>query len=221
MVKEVDRALAINPGGALEKMRKAVCLVLIDQADGEAISLARQAAGLDSLNPGTVLRFAFVLYFAGRFDEAISVSKMVLAQDSTSIDAYSRIGFCYASKKEYNKTLEVWGKMQHLIGNHQLAEIYLKSDFKTAMDAWMKFAYEEKRLVFNREYVVANIFAFFKDRENTLKYLDQAYNNNEDFMEFKRWNEFDFIRKDPAYLILYEKAGFKKYDEYIERTRKK
>ena len=51
-------------------------------------------------------------------------------------------------------------------------------------------------------------------KHKTLKFLELAFNNNEDFIEFKRWDEFDFIRKDQAYIALYEKAGFRAYDDY-------
>ena len=163
MSKEVDRALAINPGGAMEKMRKAVCLVMLDNADNAAISLAKEAAGLDSLNPGTVNRYAYVLYYAGRYDEAISVSNTVLALDPNSVGAYSRIGFCYASKKEYKKALQAWAKQNQIQGNYQIAEMDLKSDFKTAMLFYMEYVNTTAKTVFAREYITANLYAFLRD----------------------------------------------------------
>jgi len=36
----------------------------------------------------------------------------------------------------------------------------------------------------------------------------------------KRWKGWDFIRNDPEFIALYEKAGFKAYDEYKAGSKK-
>jgi TolB-like protein len=218
--KEVNKAYTLNPAGLWEKNARASYLALLDNEDDEAISILKEAAGLDPLNPFSVLFYANLLLNSDRYDDAISTANNVLALDTNLVGAYTVIGFSYVAKKEYKKALYAFSKQNYLLGNFQISEIYLKSDFKTAMEAYMKFASSPEEIIYARDYVFAYLYSWMKDRGNTLKYLERAYNNNEDFLDLKRWYGFGFIRKDPEFIKLYEKAGFKAYDEYKESLKK-
>jgi adenylate cyclase len=216
---EINKAYKLNPGGSLERTRKALYLIFLDKADDEAVRLSKDAARLDPLNPGAILGYANVLLNAERYDECISTANHLLAVDTTVIvDTYEQIAWAYEGKKEYKKALQFWSKIHQRVGNQRLAELYLKSDFKTALEAYLVyFSNRPERKRWARDYVTAYVYAFIKDRENTLKYLDQAYSNNENFTDLKRWKGWDFIRNDPRFIELYEKTGFKAYDEYKKR----
>jgi hypothetical protein len=219
---EINKAYTLNPGGSLEKTTKAVCLICMDKADDEAVNLAKEAARLDPLNPGSILGYAEVLLYAERYDECISTANHLLTVDTTLIDdTYDEIAWAYEGKKDYKKALQFWSKTHQRKGNQPLAELYLKSDFKTALEAYLKyFSSQPERVRWSRDYLTAYVYAFLKDKDNTLKYLNQAYSNNENFWDLKRWKGWDFIRNDPEFIALYEKAGFKAYDEYKAGSKK-
>jgi tetratricopeptide (TPR) repeat protein len=214
--REINKAYEINPAEA--KMYKVSILQLLDGEDDEALKLAKEAALSDPLNIEVLFGYGNVMFLEGRYDESIAVFNQVVALDSNQWGAFASLGWSYLYKNETKKGLKEWSKAMQLYGRPELAQLFLTSDFKTAMDAFFKWQTSENEgIVMNKYGGFANIYSYFRDRENTIKCLELAYKNNEALTDLKRWPGFDFIRKDPAFISLYEKAGFKAYDEYKKR----
>ncbi len=211
--KELRKAVEINPG-TLEKVELAGFLGDFGFFE-EALSLIQEALLLDPLNTGTILSYAGILRLSGKTDEAIIQANNVLKIDSLSMGAYTLLGHCYADKKEFNKALLAWSKQHEAYGNDELAEVYRHADFKTAMKAWLKQATTPNAPISANDFTIAYIYSMFGDKENTFKYLELAYKKHHgNFLMMNTSSNFDFIRSDPRYTVLYHKLGFDKYDKY-------
>ena len=69
------------------------------------------------------------------------------------------------------------------------------------------------------DYFLAMYYGFLGKKEETMKYLLSAYKNRSPEMPWlKVETYFQFLREDQRYWELYEKIGFKKYDEYLQTT---
>jgi hypothetical protein len=129
--------------------------------------------------------------------------------------AYVALGHIYHRIKKDKECLLAWAHQHEISGNKELATIYRKSDFKTAMQAWIKQAATPNAPLSSGEFTVAVIYAYFLDKENTFKYLDLAVKNHRiGIINLKVNNAFDFLKDDPRYMELYRELRFDKYDEY-------
>jgi adenylate cyclase len=219
-MKEINKAYEIDPVGA--KNAKAMNMILFDKEDDEGIRLAKEGAISDPLNTDLLTTYSYILEITGRYDESIGINNQVLALEPNNWNAHAMIGWCYLFKKEIKPGLQEWSKCMLGYGKPDLAELFLTTDFKTSMEAFFKWQLAENEGTIPNKYGgFAWVYSYLGDRENTLKYLDLAYKNNEDLTSLKRWPGMDFLRKDPAFLAIYEKAGFKAYDEYKATLKKK
>ncbi len=66
------------------------------------------------------------------------------------------------------------------------------------------------------DYFLALYYGFLENKEETLKFLQSAFNNRSPEMTWLKIEpSFQFLKNDPRYLDLNQKVGFSKYDEYI------
>ncbi len=216
MEKELRKAVEINPG-PIEKGELARTLAGFGFFE-EALSLIQEALLLDPLNTGTILSYGEILYSSGKTDEAISQVNKVLKIDSLYslyFGAYGLLANCYVNKKEYKKALLAWSKQHEAYGNHELAEIYRHSDFKTAMKAWLKQATTPNAPYAANDFTIAYIYSILEEKDSTFKYLDLAYKKHQGaFLKLNTNSNFYFLRSDPRYAELYHKLNFDKYDDY-------
>ena len=92
-------------------------------------------------------------------------------------------------------------------------EVFKQNDFIPAVKKSIELN-DKKRNGNWPSIYMASFYSWTKDRDNTMKYLYETYNYKEPQIGWMRLPRFDFLRDDPEYQELYEKAGFKAYDEY-------
>ncbi len=217
--KEKRKAVELDPGGAFEKFELASFLSQFNQKD-EAIQLDTQGIRLDPLNPYNKAKYVMDLFRVRQYDECIRQGKIALLENPNSGVIYMALGYCYWCRQDYGKTLNTWAKMHELSGNYKLAETFKNSDFKTAMYAIIKSISEFENGTVIDFATKALVYALLQDKENTFKYLNLATDNNQIFTALRTNQAFDFIRNDPRYLVVYEKFGFKAYDDYKASEKK-
>lgn len=217
--EEKRKAVALNPGGAFEKFVLSSFLSQFGQYE-EAMRLDSLASRLDPLDPSNYNRRYSVLYRAGKFDACIALCQKRIEENPNDAQAFSDIGWCHCGKQNYAEALKDWARVQELSGHSSLAETFRKSDIKSAMQAFVKY-YQDKKIPINNN-VLSAVYALQKDKENTFKYLNLASESQEQMqMTFLRWNNlYDFIRSDPRFIELYERNGFKAYDDFIANQQK-
>lgn len=216
---EKRKAVALNPNGADEKCMLASFLSAFGQSE-EGLLLDQEAIKLDPLDIKWKAAYARDLYYSGNYDKCIEYCLFLLQDNPNSAGADQFLWLSYARNKEFEKARNV---LVHFSKEHLkdsiMSSFFRENDFKTAMKKIT--AYDQESSVPSLDHPVykATFYAFIEDKENTIKYLYQAYDRREPTISFLRDSRFDFIMDDPRYVELYEKVGFKVYDEYKKKQK--
>jgi len=211
--KAKRKAVELNPGGSEEKFILASFLGQFGKAE-EALSLDKEAMRLDPLDVKSKINYIRDLYRARKYDEGIRMCHMVLSEKPNSSAAYQFLGFFYAAKKQYKEATQVWAKHFELIGDKKKATYFKSSDFKTGFKKMIQNVNDSTPLELRSPIWMVWCYAGLEDNDNTFKYLNIMVNDRLPQISMLSQSNFDFLRDDPRYLELYEKAGFKEYDEY-------
>ena len=212
--KEKRKAVALNPNGADEKCMLASFLSSFGQAE-ESLILDQEAIKLDPLEIKWKAAYARDLYYSGNYDKCIEYCLLLLQENPNSAGADQFLWLSYARKKEFEQAVNV---LTHFAKEHLkdsiMSSFFSENDFKTAVKKML--AYDQESSITNLQNPVhkSSFSAFIEDKENTINYLYKAYDRREPIISFLRDSRYDFIMDDPRYIELYEKTGFKAYDEY-------
>ena len=69
----------------------------------------------------------------------------------------------------------------------------------------------------NADYFITVYYSGIGDKEMAFYWLEKAYqSHNVELINLKDQPQFDSLHDDPRYWDLYEKVGFKAYDEYMK-----
>jgi tetratricopeptide (TPR) repeat protein len=105
-VHHYRRALELNPSYADAHRLYAEHLRFQGHFD-EALRETRQAEELDPLSSAPQIGTGIVLYWSGRYDEAVGEWRRILAVNPRFSYAYFFLALAHVQKREYNKALEV------------------------------------------------------------------------------------------------------------------
>ena len=209
---EKRKAVKLNPGGAEEKFILASFLGQFGQAE-EALRLDEEALKLDPLDINSKIKYARDLYRARQYDKGIEQCNLILKEEPNSAGALQFKYLCYSGKKQFQEAGKNWAKFLELNGDNKFAEIFKTFEYKTAL---------RKELLYINDSISPGVippikmsiwYAELEDKDNLFKYLDLLYEKRLPQISHLSQHQFDFIRDDPRYLDLYEKAGFKAYYE--------
>ncbi|MDN3642875.1 hypothetical protein QWY87_09205 [Lutimonas halocynthiae] len=217
--KEKRKAVALNPGGADEKYALASFLSGFGQID-EALLLIQEATDSDPLNEKGKRELAKNLFVGARYDECIEHCQRLLEENPDRPFADQFLYLSYIQKGEFEKARKV---IAHFIEFHdkqkEVAVLFKENDFKTAVIKMIEYDKSVSVKQLQRSFYKATYYAWIKDKEKTIQYLYEAYDNKETWISFLTDGRFDFIKDDPRYWQLYEKAGFNSYDAYLKKQR--
>lgn len=213
--KEKRYAVALNPGGAEEKFMLASFLAQFGQAE-EALELDLEAMNLDPLDEMAELKYIRDLFRAEKFKEGIARCNILIEEKRAPAGTYQFLWLCHAGLKQYSEAGKAFSKYAGLIGEKEISIIFSENDFKSAIEKMFVYHRDIKIPFLVRPIIKAVFYAYIEDKENALKYLNETFDNREPQISFLRDSRFDFMKDDPRYLELYEKAGFKAYDEYLK-----
>ena len=217
--KEKRKAVSLNPGGADEKYVLASFLSGFGQID-EALFLIEEAMKSDPLNEKGERELSKNLFVGARYDECIEYCLQLLEEDPDRPFADQFLYISYLEKGEIEKGRKV---LAHFIEFHdkekEVAALFKENDFETAVTKMFEYDKNIKTKQLQRSFYKASYYAWIKDIENTIKYLNETFDNQEPWISFLNDTRFNFIKDDPRYRQLYEKAGFNSYDAYLKKQK--
>jgi tetratricopeptide (TPR) repeat protein len=211
--REKRKAVTLNPGGGEEKFNLASFLAQFGHTE-EALALDREALKLDPLDDRAQIKYIRDLYYAKKWEEAIKRCEALISENRALNGAYQFMYISYADMGQLEKAGDALSKLMELTNQDQIAFIFGNNDFKTAVLKMFEHDASAHFQLLRNPMHRAVFYAYIEDRENTLKYLNESYNNREPMISFIRGARFDFIREDPRFEALYRMAGFKTYDDY-------
>ncbi|MGD9588523.1 MAG: hypothetical protein AB7Q37_04420 [Pyrinomonadaceae bacterium] len=203
--RELQRAIELNPKYGFAHNWNAELLSNIGRHD-EAIRSIQRALEIDPLSLTFNRVYAFILFYADRFEEAEAQHKKTIELDENYAVTYMDFGNLYEARKDYVKAVEMFTKGLELSGNRERAE-ELRGAF--SKDGWT--GYLRKRI----ELADSNTDAKFYQDSTIKPYCfvglgqnDKALDELEKIFEM-RYTEVVAIKVDPLLDPLREEPRFK------------
>ncbi|MBK8466404.1 MAG: tetratricopeptide repeat protein [Chloracidobacterium sp.] len=219
--KSFKRAIELDPNYATAHQWYGNSLMAIGRSD-EAIKQLTKAVELDPFSMIINRELAIGLFAANRFDEALLQNKKLNELFPDEARFHFVNGQVYAAQGKYDEAVEEY-----------LLSLKANNDFKPENITKLKEAYEKggwdgygrvnqeirlkdlsaKQAKDPDGYVnpmgFANAYAWGKDKDKTIEYLNKAYDERErGLVEIKANKIWDFVRDDPRFKELVKKVGF-------------
>ncbi len=173
----------------------------------EAISRIKTAI---DLNPNSLFHqivYARILYFARRYDDAITQLQRVIEMDSSRPVAYSLLWRSYHQKGDYSRAYESFMKLQQLIRTND--EVLKNYETSYAKSGWQGVLLRYIEIVKANDakgsyaYFISVLSALSGQREQSLRYLNDAVKNRSlDISSIEGDPGLDLLRDDPRFAEL-------------------
>ena len=211
--EELQRAIAVNPNYATAHHWYSVLLTARGRHD-EALSEIGRAHELDPLSVPINTDIGFELYYARRYEEAISHLRSVLQTSPKFPLAHLWLGRAYEQKGMYPEAitefeqagtaLKDWPVIIAAAG-HAYGRWGHKSDATAALHRMNELTKEE----YVTPYGMALIFAGLNDREQAIHWLQKAYEDRSHWLVWLNLDpRFDNVRADPRFADLLRRMHF-------------
>ena len=211
--EELQRAIAGNPNYATAHHWYSVLLTARGRHD-EALSEIGRAHELDPLSVPINTDIGFELYYARRYEEAISHLRSVLQTSPKFPLAHLWLGRAYEQKGMYPEAitefeqagtaLKDWPVIIAAAG-HAYGRWGHKSDATAALHRMNELMKEE----YVTPYGMALIFAGLNDREQAIHWLQKAYEDRSHWLVWLNLDpRFDNVRSDPRFADLLRRMHF-------------
>ncbi len=207
--RSFTRAIIANPNCAMALLRYAWFLTAMGRLD-EGLVKATRAQKLDPLSPESNAAVGHLLYYARRFDEAISYCRRALDIEPEFVSARLYLGLNYVQKQMYTEAIDEFekgaaeercellvllGYVYALVGQHPEAQAMLDE---------LELAGREGALPYNR----AMIYNLFGQAERALELLAEPCVNWTEQLRVLRYDpRLDDLRSRPGYENLIRKLA--------------
>ena len=186
--QEFKRAIELNPNYPTAHQWYAVYLSALGRHQ-EAIAEIKRALELDPLSLLVNSVTARVLYFARQYDEAIEQSRKTIEMDRRFTATYQHLGSSYAQKGMYAQAVATFQELNKVAPDNINGLAFLACAYALAgkTDEAQKILAQLKEVSARRNvspYHVAMIYAGLGDKEQTLAWLERAYQQRNHNMVF-------------------------------------
>jgi tetratricopeptide (TPR) repeat protein len=205
--KHFERAIELNPNYATaHHWYGEAYLTPMGRLD-ESLAEIRVAQRLDPLSCVIGADIGKTLYFARRYDEAISQLRSVLEMDSNCYPAYSWLRPAYEGAGRYAQALEVFEKEKAFIDRDQYlsVQIYINSRMGQTVQA-RQFMTQLLKLAETQPVdpgLIAGEYIYLGEKDQAFAWLNRAYAARSNYMSsLKVWSLYDPLRNDPRFIDL-------------------
>jgi TolB-like protein/DNA-binding winged helix-turn-helix (wHTH) protein/Flp pilus assembly protein TadD len=205
--KEFELAVQLNPNSVRAQSVYASFLNAMGHPN-EAIARVGEGLQVDPLSLSTITNVAWELYFARRYDEAITQARKVEEIDANYFPAHVCLGLAYEQKRDFAAAI---AELQKAVGFCRvkcyglIGQVSALSGNKAAAHQALK---ELQRRSYVSPWLVAIVYAELDDKERAFLWLEKAYQGREHDLAFaKVWPMFDSLRSDPRYQDLMRRVG--------------
>jgi TolB-like protein/lipoprotein NlpI len=208
--KEYERAIALDPTGLEGGYARNDLLIMTAFITGRFEDVVRQLSQEVSRNPldtSELFTLGFILFYAGRLDEAAAIQHRLLELDSTYLGAHA-----YAAAtlllmgKNTDALAEALKETEEVSRLPNLALIYWAADRKS--DADMALRRLENKYAEVAAYDIGEVHAYRGEADAAVTWLDRAYRQRSDNMVFLKVDPLlRNLRGDPGYKVLLRKMN--------------
>jgi serine/threonine protein kinase/Tfp pilus assembly protein PilF len=208
---EFKRALELDPNSATAHQWYGNFLIRLGRL-AEARAELTKALELDPLSLPINASVGQQLYFARQFGPAIQQLKKTLELDPNFVLAQRALEAAYAQSGMYKEAIAERQRLLTLSGNPDLAvaigEDYRKSGYAGVLQGSLEGLKEVSKERYVPPYHVAQIYARLVDKQQTLAWLEQAFNERDTQLTYMKVEPaFDEIRSDPRFQQLQQRLA--------------
>jgi TolB-like protein/Tfp pilus assembly protein PilF len=208
---EFKRALELDPNSATAHQWYGNFLIRLGRL-AEARAELTKAQELDPLSLPINASVGQQLYFARQFGPAIQQLKKTLELDPNFVLAQRALEAAYAQSGMYKEAIAERQRLLTLSGNPDLAvaigEDYRKSGYAGVLQGSLEGLKEVSKERYVPPYHVAQIYARLVDKQQTLAWLEQAFNERDTQLTYMKVEPaFDEIRSDPRFQKLQQRLA--------------
>lgn len=207
------RAVELNPKDA-ETHRYYSFYLFLMRRDDEAVREAEISLERHPLTHTVMLQLAHAYYYARRYDESIAVYRSCLEAEPDFLLAQIGLARSYTEKGMFKDAFSTIDRINPIIGNSPRlisarAYISAKAGETEAAHRAIEKLLEMSAQFYVSPFDVAIIFAGLKDVEQTLQWLEKAYEERSVLMPFLKADPyFDAVRSDSRFQNLLRRVGF-------------
>lgn len=175
----------------------------------QAIEEALIAEKLDPLNPESSCVLAERYYINGDFQKSIDKYNQVLELNPNYGWAYNGIGFVYFQIGEDKKGVQMWRKLQDIMGNDTLGNCYDKTEnYKDCFRFYLEKATQNAPRFCSNPTIISSIHMLLEEKNEAMDYLRIALQyKNEDLPVALTYPEFYPLHSLPEFRELAKKIG--------------
>jgi tetratricopeptide (TPR) repeat protein len=155
----------------------------------------------------------FVYYLAGDYNRAEEVEKNVIQMDPSFIPGHGNLGQIYLAKKQYAEAIDQFRTALslspgYIAGEVELASAYAVAGKKAEAEEILQELEKKSRTQYVSQYDWAMLYSGFRDKEKTLKALEEAYaERNPRLVNLAVHPQFAFLRGEPRFEKLLKQIG--------------
>ncbi len=205
--RESARAVDLNPSFAEGHHLRSYALRPLNRMD-EALQEQRKAIELDPFAKPWALGYA--LLRARQFDAALSEARLRSEAQPNNADLHDLLSQVLFSKGMDKEAEEEDERAMQLRGEKELlaeqVHVYRRGGFRAVLEWKPEVAKRRAARHYVSPMEFADMYGQLKREEETLRYLQQAYEEHTPFLVFVQHDaNFDFLHSDPRYRAIIKK----------------
>ncbi len=210
--REYSRAFELNPKYILLRLPRSFFLAARGKAD-ESLREVHEAQALDPLDIGLRCSEGRLLYYAHRYDEAISRYQKALELEPGHLSNCTWLGLAYLKKGMYAEAIAELRKAdipgaRSTLPIAALSAAYYLSGKKAEGLQRLERLLALRRNRFVSSYDIAVFYAAIGDRKQTLDWLDKAIEERAGLVVYLRVDPiWDSVRDDPRFEKIIRQVG--------------
>ena len=211
--REFRRALELDPHSAPAHQLYGWYLTALGRHE-EAWEEMKRLQDLDPLNDFALWGSGLSLHFAGRREQAIEQYRRAIALEPRSYWPHMLLGWAYEQQEKFTEAIAELKQASRLFDDnpHVIASLgytYARSGDSAAAQEVIAGLQENAKRRQVSPYDVATVFAGLGDKEQTLIWLEKAYEDRSGWMAWwlKVDPRFDTLRSEPRFLDLLRRVG--------------
>ncbi len=209
--REFKRAIELNPN--LPEVRHSYSFYLTTMGrPNEAMAESKRAEELDPLNLAGMTVVAVPLLVAHRYDEAIEQLQKPLEMDPSFYPARQALWRIYQYKNLYEEAFREAKKTFSLLGDQEVVEAMQQGWGESGYPGAMRLAAQKLAARSKQRYVppteIARLYSDTEDQDQTLHWLQRAYDQRDARLVHLRDPDWDSLRTDPRFQDLLHRMNF-------------
>ena len=210
--REFRRAIVLDPSDGAAHRLYGWLLIALGRFE-EAQAQMRRPLDNEPLNDFNLMELGLSHYFARQYEQAIEQSRRAIGVDSTSYWSHMLLGWAHEQQGGFSAAIDDLSQASRLCDNPQVIASFGHVYAASGSRAEAQKVIAALQVSSNRRYVspydVASIYAGLGDKEQTLVWLEKAYEDRSGWLALwvKVDPKFDALRTEPRFRNLLHRIG--------------